>query len=226
MSLRTDSDIFQIFKHYFDCEDKESAVLFILEKLRSNELDVLTLYTDILAPCLSNLECRDEPALCIWKEHIKTGIVRTILECCYPYILEKQRKLGALHHPTAVILCPPDEYHDIGARMAADFLTICGCHSIYVGSNTPYKNFYDVIQHIHPDLIAISVSNYYHLVVTKKIIEEVKAAVPYSLLVIVGGYAFKNDPEKYHTVAADFYAETFEDIKSIIDSLPSLTTHS
>jgi len=219
MNTTNESDTFITFQKYFAMDDKEQCVLYILEKLQSKELDVLDLYKNILAPSLMNLECHEDPNLCIWKEHIKTGIVRTILECCYPYILNKREELSITNSLKAVVLCPPEEYHDVGARMVSDFLTVCGCQTIYVGSNTPYQDFYRVINVIDPDLVAISVSNYYNLVITKKIIAELKNAAFHPIKVVVGGHAFADDPHKAEQVGADFYARSFEDIKDITVTL-------
>lgn len=211
------TDIKSVFDRYFEAEDKEGAVKFILEKLDSGELDVLKLYTDILTPALNFLECSvEDKNVCIWKEHVKTAITRTIVECCYPYILKKRDNAGVPHKGKAVVLCPPEEYHDLGARMAADMFTVCGYDTIYVGSNTPYNDFYNALHVIKPDVVAISVSNYYNIVVTKKIISDIKDKIDYPVKVIVGGYAFSRDPEKYKVVGAQYCALSLWDIPEIL----------
>lgn len=213
------NEIYKKFSEYLEAEEKENSVMYILDKLQNNEIDVIDLYCNILTPVLNQMECKlDETHLCIWKEHVRTAIVRTIVECCYPYVIKKKRELDYLEKGIAVILCPPEEYHDLGARMVADFFTICGFQSIFVGSNTPYQDFYNAISIIHPKLVAISVSNYYNLVATKKIIKEIKAAKDYPLSVVVGGNAFNKEKDKYKLVGADYYASSFEDIKRITES--------
>lgn len=211
--------IYKEFKVYFDEENKEMAVKYILEKLQKKEIDVVDLYGQILTPILNNIECNlEERRICIWKEHVKTAIVRTIVECCFPYIIEKRDSLNKPSRGTAVIICPPDEYHDLGARMASDFLTIAGYNTIYVGGNTPYKDFYNAVDLIKPELVAISVSNYYHLVATKKIITELEKASEHPMKIVVGGYAFYEDKEnKMKSIGADFFANSFEDILNIAD---------
>lgn len=212
-------EIFNRFREIFNKEDKEEAVVYIMDKVSSGEIDVIDLYTGILTPLLNNLECSlEDKNICIWKEHVKTAIVRTIVECCYPYVVKKRDELGRHHKGTAVVLCPPDEYHDLGARMVADFFTICGFDAVFVGGNTPYRDFYNAIYAIKPDFVAISVSNYYHLVATKKMIEEIKQAAENQVKFVVGGYAFHDDREnKVRTVGADFYAESFNDIANLTE---------
>ncbi|MHC1693928.1 MAG: B12-binding domain-containing protein [Eubacteriales bacterium] len=211
------SSIYDEFVQYFEEENKEKAVAFVLRKLADKEIDVLTLYTDILTPAFYGLDCKlADKRICIWKEHVKTAIARTIVECCYPYVIEKRESIGCPKKGQAVVLCPPEEYHELGARIVSDMLTICGYDSIFVGSNTPYNDFFNAIDIIRPKVIAISVSNYYNLVVTKKIIEGLKGAIDFPVKIIVGGNAFNDDPDKYKLVGADYYARTFEQIAAIV----------
>ncbi|MBN2853448.1 MAG: cobalamin B12-binding domain-containing protein [Clostridia bacterium] len=210
-------DIYKEFKVFFDDENKEEAVKYILKKLKSGEIDVVDLYSQVLTPVLNNIECDlEDKKLCIWKEHIKTAIIRTIVENCYPYVIERRNLDKRTSKGVATVLCPPDEYHDLGARMISDFFTICGYESIFVGGNTPYKDFYNAINKIRPAVIAISVSNYYHLVATKKMIEEIKSTADYPVKIVVGGYAFHDDTEnKLKTVGADYYSRSFKDIEAL-----------
>jgi methanogenic corrinoid protein MtbC1 len=209
--------ILREFDVFFEEENKEKAVKYILEKLQAKEIDIIDLYSMVLTPLLNNMKCKlEDKRICIWKEHVKTAIVRTIVECSYPYVIEKRDTLNLPKKGVAAILCPPDEYHDLGARMVADFFTISGYEAIFVGSSTPYKDFYNAIHVIRPEVIAISVSNYYNLVAAKRMIEEIKKALDYPLKIVVGGYAFHDDEaNKVKTVGADCYARTYEDILNL-----------
>jgi len=207
---------YEQFKKLLEEEKKEEAVEFALKLIKAKEIDVLELYTQILAPALNAMECRfEDKKICVWKEHVRTAIVRTIVECCYPYIVEKKKQMNCMEKGIVSVLCPPEEYHDLGARMTADFFMLCGYQVVYVGSNTPYQDFYNVIDIIKPEIVAISVSNYYNLVSTKKIIQELKQGKYNAFKIVVGGYAFDKDKENVKIVGADYYAHTFEDIQKI-----------
>jgi methanogenic corrinoid protein MtbC1 len=204
------------FLEYLEIEDKETAVNFILELLNFVKIDIPTLYLEVLAPSLNNMTCNGEDEnICIWKEHIRSSIIRTIIECCSPYV-SKESKLNKQKNEKILVVCPSEEYHELGARMAADFFTIWGYNSIFVGSNTPQNELINAMNIIDPRYIAISVSNSYNLVTVKKVISRIKEKkVNKGLKVIVGGYAFKGKPELYKEVGADFCINSFEQIEII-----------
>lgn len=207
---------YEKFIELLEEEDKEEAVFFALNLVESKEYDVVQLYTEILCPSLNNMECKlEDKNICIWKEHIRTGIIRTIVEGCYEEVIKYRDKNIKKNGKTAVVMCPPEEYHDIGARMVADFFTICGFDTIFVGSNTPFNDFYNAIREVDPDIVAISVSNYYNLFSTKKIIDKLKKVEGVKFKIVVGGYAFDKTEENKEKVGADYYAHTFLDIKKI-----------
>lgn len=207
-------EIKEQFQKYFDQEDKQNAVLFVLDCLKSNKIDVVDLYAYVLTPVLNELKCDiDDKRICIWQEHVKTAIVRTVVENCYPYVIAKKEQLNKRLDKKVAVVCPPDEYHDIGAKMIADLFTISGFDTIFVGSGTPYQDFYNAITLIKPCMVAISVSNYFNLVAAKRMIEEIKKTVDYPVKVIVGGHAFSQDGEaKAKAISADLFAKDFDDV--------------
>ena len=201
---------------YLENEDKEGALNYILQLLNSGKVNIPTLYAEILAPSLNNMNCNvKRKEICIWKEHIRSSIIRTIIECCYPYVA-KESKLKVQNNEKVIIVCPSEEFHELGARMAADFFTICGYNSIFVGSNTPQMDFLNAIDVINPKYIVISVSNYYNLVFAKRMISTIKEkTLDKKLKIIVGGRAFEENPQVYKEIGADFDVNSFEQIENI-----------
>lgn len=204
------------FDKLLQSEKKNEAVNYALDLISSGKTDVITLYQDILTPSLNNMSCSlAEKQLCIWKEHVRTAIVRTIVECCYPYVMREKERLAPSSKGTAIVICPPEEYHDLGARMAADFFLLNGYETVFVGSNTPYQDFYNAADLIRPDIIAISVSNYYNIIATKKIITELRHRTSDKSRIIVGGNAFLGGANSAEVVGADRIIHTFADIKNL-----------
>lgn len=200
-----------------DLEDKESAVSLILSSIEDKKIDILSLYTDVLAPSLNNMKSNlEDDGVSIWKEHVRSSIIRTIIECCYPYVIrEKHEIYKNENYGKVIIICPPEEYHEIGARMASDFFTLCGYETIFVGSNTPKDEFLKAIDYINPKYLVISVTNYYNLVAVKGTIEKIRSSSKQKLNILVGGYAFKNNPEAIKSVDADKFIDSFEDIRNL-----------
>ena len=210
-------EAFSEFMGFLETNNKEKCIEFILEKLSRDILDIKTLYTEILEPALNNIGCNlNEENLCIWREHVRSSIVRTIIECCYPFVMkEKRKKYENALFGSVVVVCPDGEYHDIGARMTSDFFSLCGFDSVFVGSSTPKDEFISAIGDLVPDYIAISVTNYYNLVAAKKTVENIKNSFSGKVKILVGGHAFYNNAEAFKKLGADLLIKDFKDIENL-----------
>ena len=207
------------FISYLNAEDKEKCVQFIISSLQKQAIDILTLYNEILTPAMYADFCKEEEKeICIWKEHIRTSIVRTIIECGYPYIIkERDKKYGYSSKGKVVVICPPEELHELGARMVTDFFTLCGFNVTFTGANTPQDNVINAIKYIDPAYIAISITNYYNLVATRRLImkiREMKGSA--SFQIILGGQACRCNPETCQKMGADMILHTFKEIEKLV----------
>jgi methylmalonyl-CoA mutase cobalamin-binding domain/chain len=207
-------ELYQDFFALLDQAKKDECVDWAMAKLASQEIEIVQLYTDILAKSLNNLECVDEDKwACIWKEHVKTGIVRTIVECAYPYVREtREARCGATRTERVIVVCPKEEYHELGARIVTDFFTMAGYDAIFIGGNTPEEAFLSAIALEQPKYVAISVSNPYHLFAAQKMIQKLRVRGGEQLEIIVGGQAVQKDPMTYQKIGADRQLNTFDEI--------------
>lgn len=180
---------YDVFIDLIEKENKDKALLYILDLLEKGE-KVVEIYQSLLIPALLDFQCKAiDKEICIWKEHTRTSIIRTILEASYKYVIkEKQKPIGK----KVIVLCPKEEYHEIGAIIASHYFSIVGFESAYIGANTPTDDILSAIRALKPDYIAFSVTNYYNLVVTKKLTEKIRKAYP-NLKIIIGGQAFENE---------------------------------
>lgn len=205
--------IFQQFLTYLDLEQKDQAIGYVLALLESNELSLEELYLQVLTPSLTGFVCDvEDHEICIWKEHIRTSIVRTILEATYPYVIKRKLDVQPLKKKV-VVVCPSEEYHEIGAIIVSLLFALQGYESMYIGANTPKHDIISALKALAPDYIALSVTNYYNLVITKKITDEIKKNFP-EIKIIVGGQAF-HQLGALAQVTYDIYLENVESIKSI-----------
>jgi methanogenic corrinoid protein MtbC1 len=211
--------LYEEFVSYLDNKDRKKCVEFILSKLASSELDIVTLYEEILTPSLREEFYQDKHKICIWEEHVRSSIIRTVIECCYPYVVkERDNKYQAAAKGRVVVACPTGELHEIGARMVTDFFTLCGLDATFVGANTPQDEILDAIGYIKPKYMAISVSNYYNLLAARKTIQkvgEISKTLGPDFKVIVGGYAFEQNPCTCDDVGADLLLHSFSDIEKL-----------
>ncbi len=211
------NEYYNIFIKYLEEENKEKCVSLALSWLSGGQIDIHTLYDGILRPSLNNIDCgAGSRHLCIWKEHIQSSIVKTIIECCYPYVVkERESKSDKASGGRVVILCPDGENHDIGARMVSDYFTMCGYDSVFVGGSTPKEEFLKVINALKPKYIAISVTNYYNLVAAKGTIQSIRSVSAGGFKILVGGSAFKSNPGAFREIGADVLIDTYDDIRNL-----------
>ncbi|MBI9009834.1 MAG: cobalamin-dependent protein [Tenericutes bacterium] len=202
------------FLDLLEKEDKGKSLLFILDLLNSG-VDVVTVYEDYLIPSLFDFKCLAvEQEICIWKEHTRTSIIRTVLEASYPYIIEQRKKEI---HKKVIVLCPQEEYHEIGAIIASNYFYLLGFESLYIGANTPSDDIVSAIKILEPDYVALSVSNYYNLVVTRKLTKKIRENYP-NLSIILGGQAFSK-AESLEQVTYNFYLKDYKDMVSFANEV-------
>jgi methanogenic corrinoid protein MtbC1 len=200
------------FIEIFNTNNKDECLFYCIEGIESEKFTIPELYEGILMPALYNIDkCPVADPGCIWKEHLKTGIVRTIVEGIYPYVI----KLGRAQkraNKKIMLVNPEKEYHELGLRMTSDFFQINGYDTLFVGTNTPRTQICQAIESEDPDYIAISVTDYYLIFEAKKIIEGIKNNCKKDIKVILGGQAFKKNRHLVEEIGADIYLERYKDV--------------
>lgn len=215
-------ELFQSFITALSKYDKTTCVRLIQTALVQKKISIVDLYNNVLTPSLNNIASNEKiQEISIWEEHIRSGIVRTIIELSYPFVLEesayKSDSLGL--NLTALVMCLEEEYHEIGARMNADFMTLLGFDVYFIGANTPKKEILSAIETLKPRVVSISVSNYYHLAKLNTLIEEIQNKIVTKPLILVGGYAVDHTPKAQEGIHPDFFIHNFEDLKRITEGL-------
>lgn len=196
-------------------EDKEQAVSLSINALKEKKVSVIDLYERVLVPALNHVieEYKKDEEL-IWREHVRSAIIRTIIESAYPYILEEKKKVG-INKGKVIVMCPEYEDHELGAKMVSDFFKLEGYESTFVGARTPENTIVQAIKVVKPDFVCMSVTNYYNLVSVKKTIESIREKVQDDFTFVVGGRAFDGNPEAYKVAGADVLLKSYEDIKNL-----------
>lgn len=197
-------------------EDRRACIDFALSSLSSGKIDVVTLYTELLERALNDMRCSGDENTCIWREHVRSSIVRAVIECSYAHVArERDSRYGGLCGKKVIVACPTEELHEIGARMVADFFTLAGYESVFIGANTPMGVILSAVTQVQPDIVALSVTNYYNLFAAKKAVGSIRAQGPGGLRIAVGGGALRGRPDGKCDLGADIQISSFEDIMSL-----------
>lgn len=210
------NELYKELLFYLKNEDKEKALKFCLDSLNNNNINIIELYESFLTPAINSIvdEVIDEDDL-IWKEHLRSGIVRTIIESAYPFVLKERDKLGNITDDKVIVMCPRFEDHELGARIVSDFFTIAGYDSVFIGANTPEKTIIKAVNSISPKYISISVTNYYNLISAKKTIEIIRNSIKHEIIFLLGGQAFISNPKSYKEIGGDLLLNSFDDILNL-----------
>lgn len=199
-------------------EDKESAVGLCINALESKSITVIDLYEKILRPGLNSIidEYPEDEDL-IWREHVRSSIIRSIVESAYPYVLRAKEELGQANKDkeNVLVMCPEFEDHELGARMVSDYFIMAGYNTTFIGAKTPIKTVLKAVEMVSPRYICISVTNYYNLISTKKIINKVKESANQEIRFILGGSAFASNPDTYKEVGGDLLLKSFQEILNL-----------
>lgn len=172
--------------------DKEACVSIIYRALSDNTISIFDLYEGVLRRSLEHISDKEsDPTHKIWKEHIQSSIVRTVLEMAFPFVL-KQR--GVQAKGRAAIVCPDQEQHELGARMVSDYMTLLGYQTWFVGRNTPKEEFNDMIGQLSLDVVALSVTNYFNLSAAIKTVDMIQKEHP-AVKILAGGRAIEHNPD-------------------------------
>jgi len=195
-------------------EKRNEAVLYTLKLLKEKKITIITLFEEILAKALNTINCDLSPEECIWMEHVQTSIVRSIVEVSYPYVIKEIEK-SKKKSKKVLVVCPSEEYHEIGAKIIHDFFLVAGYDATFVGANTPQSEIISASRYIKPDYVALSVTNYYNIIKATRIVDALKKENK-DIKIIIGGRAF-TDENARNQITHDYYLTTYQDIVEMGD---------
>ena len=194
---------------------KDEAIAYCLALLEEGTLTVPQLYEQVLAPALNKIAIpRAQEDNLIWREHAMTAIVRSIIERARPYVIKEPGsvKNGA---GRVLLVCPEDEYHELGIRMGEDFFTIAGFETYFIGGNTPQETIVSAVETLLPDIVDIGVSNFLNLAQLKKIVAQLRQRIDARVKIAVSGSALGRSGKTAADFGADIIINSFADILAL-----------
>jgi methanogenic corrinoid protein MtbC1 len=201
-----------IYLNYLLKGDNKDAQHYI-NHLVDNGMDIEKIYFNIFEKTLIEVGLLWETGkIDIWKEHFISEIILDTMK----EVKSKVERLENMPYCIIGITAGP-ELHNIGIKMILDLLDLRGFSTIYLGSILPIYSLIDAIKVNKPDMIIISVTMWQYVESARLVIKAVKEAFPENTLkIVVGGAAFKDNPNLGISIGADKYCLTLKDILEIL----------
>jgi methanogenic corrinoid protein MtbC1 len=160
-------------------------------------------YLQVIQPCLylvGNLWQRG--VISVAQEHLASAVVARVMALAYTRVQPMNSLKGK-----AVVTAAPHDFHEIGARILTDCLSLDGWEVDHLGANTPQSDLLGFLAGSSPFLVAISLAIPYNLMETEEIVQGIKSH-PYlrNTRIMVGGGLFLACPGLWQVTGADAYA--------------------
>ena len=172
-------------------QGERRACLQLAESAAHTPGGLATFYTDVLQNALCRVgQLWERGEITVATEHVATAIALAVTAALYPRVVQAQSTRGL-----AVVACTPNEQHEIGARMVADFLELAGWEVIHLGANVPQASLLQLLRRKRPFLLALSVNAMFNLGQCKRLIEAIRACPELGAIrIMVGGRALNSIP--------------------------------
>lgn len=152
-----------------------------------NKIPVKTLYEEIIREALYEVgELWETNRISVASEHLASAIVEAVLNELYGQIISHEKI-----NKTVIVACVENEFHQIGIKMVSDVFEMNGWNTHFLGANTPTDELISFAKTVQPDMLAISLSIYFHIPVLLAMLDKVRAEFP-RMPVLVGGQAFRH----------------------------------
>jgi methanogenic corrinoid protein MtbC1 len=150
-------------------------------------------------------------------EHYFSASTQLIMSQLYPQVtgFSKKKKNAVC---LAVAVC--GEFHDIGARMVADYMEMYGWKTFFLGNNLCNEDIVRAALDYKPDVLALSATMFFNVESIARAIRAIRSAEGLNnLIVLAGGRPFNQDPELWKMVGADGSASSAEEAVRLANRL-------
>jgi methanogenic corrinoid protein MtbC1 len=193
--------------------DKDKCIS-IVEKLLSEKVEIKDIYVDLFQRSMYHIgKMWEQGQLSIADEHIGTEITKSLMNK-YAAKITSNKKIGK----TALISCVDKEFHEIGARMAADVFELNGWSTYFLGANMPSREILKFIETKKPDLVGLSFNFYLNIMRLLEVIDHIRKQFP-NQKIVVGGQGITREKENLLSKYPDI--KYFSTVKELDDYLKS-----
>jgi methanogenic corrinoid protein MtbC1 len=189
---------------------RAAAVEVAREALRDGT-PLQSLYLDVFQPALYEVGARWEANdLTVAQEHIATAITQFVMAQIY----EPPRQQST--RGTVLLTGVEGELHNIGAVMVGDLLETSGWNVRFLGTNLPATAILSAIRDTAPTYVGISTTMLFNVAAARELIRAIRREFGNRLRIIVGGAAFRSNPELWQQVAADAFAPDLRGVQALL----------
>jgi len=194
--------------------DRRAALSVATEALRDG-VSVADVYLEILQGALYEVGRRWEGnRITVADEHLATVITQWVLAQLY-----EKLEIPAAHRGRVVVTGIEGEQHQVGANMVADMLEADGWNVRFLGANVPRAAVLTSVEEHRADVLGISTTMLLHLSQVEQLVRGARERFGSDLRIVVGGAAFRFNPQVARELGADAYAP---DLKSAVTTLREL----
>ena len=179
--------------------DSRGSLQLVIQSVQTID-DLKHFYLDVVCPVMYRIGLLwERNEISVAEEHLATAIVGRITAALYPRFANVDVCRGKV-----VVTSVPNEFHELGARMLADFFEMEGWDVIYLGANTPKEELLAIIKKHKPFMVALSVATVFNLDNARQAIEMIKGdQETRDIKLLVGGLAFNGMPQLWRDFGAD-----------------------
>ena len=167
--------------------DRREALRLVIDEGVRRGVSVADLHLRVIRPAQIEIgRLWQENVITVADEHLATAISQLVVSHLYRHLPP-----AAPNGTRVVVACAEGELHEMGARMAADFLEMAGCDVRFLGANVPAPSLAAMVRRDAPDVLVLSAATPPCFPGLRQTIAAVRAAVGPSLPILVGGSAFQ-----------------------------------
>ena len=165
--------------------------------------DLRHFFLDVVCPVMYRIGLLwERNEISVAEEHLATAMVGRISAALYSRFANVEVSRGKV-----LVTAGPNEFHETGARMLADFLELEGWDVTFLGANTPGEEILAFLRRHKPFLLALSVATVFNLDQARQVIEMIrKDRDTKGIKIMVGGLALNGMPSLWRDFGADGYA--------------------
>lgn len=182
--------------------DTKGSLQLVNQSVKTEE-DLRHFYLDVVCPVMYRIGLLwENNEISVAEEHLSTAIVGRIAATLYARFANVD-----VYRGKAVVTAGPNEFHEVGARMLADFLEMEGWDVSYLGANTPCQEIMTILKQQKPFMVALSIATVFNLDNARQVIEAIKADQDTKdIKTMLGGLAFNIVPDLWRDFGADGFA--------------------